>query len=239
MYGWFKILWQDFRRDRFVSCTWLRLIQWWKTPWHSSLIPNRTLNDQWHLCIIRSLTLWGTCLQPLLFLSAALPTAPWMAMAMTVLNRHLIKAVLGSQQKDHGSTGGSSSWFSIFSQVMQHLSNWRFKSNMLVNLLGQWPTWRSCHQAQNHGLTENSHGATCPSLCARQDMDYGGESIPIGGTATQSAERPIDSFDSIDFAVCLQIIQGGQKHVRMSLCHVVFWFSGMSPCRTGVLHLTA
>ena len=53
-------------------------------------------------------------------------------------------------------------------------------------------------------------------------MDYGGESIPIGGTATQSAERPIDSIDSIDFAVCLQIIQGGQKHVRMSLCHVVF-----------------
>ena len=53
-------------------------------------------------------------------------------------------------------------------------------------------------------------------------MDYGGESIPIGGTATQSAERPIDSIDSIDFAVCLQIIQGEQKYVRMSLCHVVF-----------------
>ena len=56
-------------------------------------------------------------------------------------------------------------------------------------------------------------------------MDYGGESIAIGGTATQSAERPIDSIDSIDsidFAVCLQIIQGEQKHVRMSLCHVVF-----------------
>ena len=80
----------------------------------------------------------------------------------------------GSQQKD-GSTGGSSSWFSIFSQVMQHLSNWRFKSNMLVNLLGQWPTWRSCHQAQNDGFTEKQPwGNMSIAMCqARHGLRWG------------------------------------------------------------------
>ena len=93
---------------------------------------------------------------------------------------------------------------------------------MLVNLLGQWPTWRSCRQAQNDGFTEKQPwGNMSIAMCqGGHGLRWGVHSNWRHGHAVR--RKAIDSIDSIDFAVCLQIIQGEQKHVRMSLCHVVF-----------------